>query len=323
MAKYKVIVTDDRFDTYAPEREALLKADAELVVCDAKDQNEVRKIVKDADGVLLNLHTIGKEEIAAMQNCKVISRYGIGYNNVNVEEATNKGIWVARVPEYGADEAVSDQAMALILDCVRRTTHKHNRILKGEWNLMKDYKIHQIKGSCIGIIGFGSIGKVLQRKIAGFKPSEILVYDPFVLANDIEKFGAKKVELKELLKSSDIISIHCPETEESENMINAASLKLMKNSAILVNTARGGIINQDDLIDALKNKMIFCAGLDVFTTDPLPMDSPLRTLDNVVISDHTGFYSDESLSTLKSRAAANIAEVLLGHPPIYPLNDIK
>ena len=323
MAKFKVIVTDDRFSSYAPEREALAKVDAELVVCDAKSQEEVQQIVEDADGVLLNLHQLGAPEIAKMQKCKVISRYGVGYNNVDVDAATQKGIWVSRVPDYGADEAVSDQAMALTLDCIRRTTFKYNRILNGEWNLMSAYKIHQVKDSVVGIIGFGHIGSKYAKKISGFSPKEILIYDPYKDEEEIKAAGCKKVSLDYLAENSDIISIHCPEKAETANMIDKHFLSLVKENLILVNTARGGMVDDDALIEALKAKKLSGAGLDVFKMDPVPKDHPYRHLDNVVISDHTGFYTEESLNTLKYKAAENIAQVLLGNKPVYPLNDIK
>jgi D-3-phosphoglycerate dehydrogenase len=279
--------------------------------------------VKDADGVLLNLHTLKKDEIAAMTKCKVISRYGIGYDNVDVDAATAKGIWVARVPAYGADESVSDQAMALMLDCIRRTTFKHNRILGGEWNLMRDYKIHSVRSSVIGIIGLGTIGKVMARKLSGFEPKEILAYDPHKSAEGIAKYGVRKVEFDELLKLADCITIHCPLNDETRHMIDEPQFALMKESAILINTARGGIVSEKALADVLAKHRIAAAGVDVFEADPLPADSPLRKVDNLVISDHIGYYSEESLNTLKSLTAQNVANVLMGKPPLFPLNEIK
>jgi len=323
MKKFKVVVTDDRFENYDAEREALSQADAELVVCDCKSKEELIDAVKDADGVLLNLHTIKGDEIAAMTKCKVISRYGIGYDNVDVNAATAKGIWVARVPSYGADESVSDQAMALLLDCIRRTTFKHNRVLAGEWNMMGKYKIHMVKASTIGIIGVGTIGKVMARKLSGFQPKEILGYDPYVSDDEMKKHGIRKVDMNELLEKSDCISIHCLLNDETRNLIDDAAFAKMKNSSILVNTARGGIVSEAALEKALREHAIAAAGLDVFESDPLPSNSPMRKLDNLVISDHNGFYSEECINTLKSLAAQNVASVLMGKAPLFPLNEIK
>ncbi|WP_320129127.1 C-terminal binding protein [uncultured Sphaerochaeta sp.] len=322
MAKFKVVVTDDRFDSYAAERAVLDPIGAELIVCDCKSKDEVIDAIKDADGVLLNLHTIKGDEISAMQKCKIISRYGIGYNNVDVDKATEKGIWVARVPSYGADEAVSDQAMALLMDCVRKTTVKYNRIIGGEWNLTKDYKIHQIKGSIIGVIGLGNIGSVFARKISGFNPKEIIAYDPHKSEEYMKERGVRKVSFEELLKLSDIISIHCPENETTYHMFDEHEFSLMKPTSILINTARGGIVKNEALVHALSEKLINSAGFDVFEQDPLPKDSPLRKLDNLIISDHVGYYTEESLNTLKHLAAENIANVLSGKKPLFPLNQI-
>ncbi|OGO80911.1 MAG: hypothetical protein A2Y21_09280 [Clostridiales bacterium GWC2_40_7] len=323
MKKFKVIVTDNRFDNYDAEKEALSRVDADLVVYDCKSKEEVIEAVKDADGVLLNLHTIKVDEIAAMAKCKVISRYGIGYDNVDVNAATAKGIWVARVPSYGADEAVSDQAMALLLDCIRRTTVKHNRIIAGEWNLMGKYKIHMVRASVIGIIGLGTIGKVMARKFSGFEPKEIIGFDPYISGEEMKKHGVRKVEFNELLEKSDCITIHCPLNNETKHLIDDAAIARMKNSAILVNTARGGIISEAALEKALREHKIAAAGLDVFEADPLPANSPLRKLDNLVISDHIGFYTEECINTLKSLAAQNVASVLMGKAPLFPLNEIK
>ena len=323
MAQFKVVVTDDRFENYDAERSVLSPIGAELVVCDCKSKEEVIDAVKDADGVLLNLHTIKSDEIASMQKCKIISRYGIGYNNVDVDKATERGIWVARVPSYGADEAVSDQAMALLMDCVRKTTAKYNRIQKGEWNLTRDYKIHQIKGSVVGIIGLGNIGSVFARKIAGFNPKEIIAYDPHKSEEVMQKTHVRKTSLEELLKTSDIISIHCPENEETLHLIDSAAFRLMKPTAILINTARGGIVDTNALLDALETQKINSAGFDVFEKDPLPMDSPLRKYEQLIISDHVGYYTEESLSTLKKLAAENIANVLTGKEPLFPLNHVE
>ena len=323
MKKFKVVVTDDRFDNYNAEREALSAANAELVVCDCKSKEEVIEAVKDADGVLVNLHAIKSDEIAAMTNCKVISRYGIGYDNVDVNAATAKGIWVARVPSYGADESVSDQAMALLMDCIRKTTFKHNRILAGEWNMMGKYKIHTVKASVIGIIGVGTIGKAMARKLSGFQPKEILGYDPNVSVEEMKKNGVRKVELNELLEKSDCISIHCLLNDGTRDLLNDEAVARMKDSVILINTARSGIISEATLEKALREHKIAAAGLDVFESDPLPANSPLRKLDNLVISDHIGFYSEESLNTLKSLAAQNVDNVLMGKAPLFPLNEIK
>ena len=323
MYKFKVVVADRRFENYDIEREILEKVDAQLVIENATNQTELYDAIKDADGVLLDLIPMRENLISRLDKCKIIARYGVGYNNVDVKAATKKGIWVSRVPSYGADEAVSDQAMALTLDCIRRTTVKHNRVLAGEWDLMAKYKIHRIKGCTVGIIGFGKIGSVYARKISGFEPKEILVYDPYLSKKTIEMHKyCKKVDLDYLAKNSDIVTLHCPETEETMNMVDESFISLMKETAIIINTARGGVVDNFTLAKALKNKRISAAGIDVFVENPLPMDHPYRSLENIVLSDHTGFYTEESYKEMKSQAATNIANVLIGKKPLSPLNDL-
>ncbi len=322
MVKYRVVVTDDRYGSYKEENEVLSELGIEVEVHNFKDKTEAKRVLKKADAVLVNLFPMTKEIILSMDNCKVINRYGVGYDNVDVKAATEKGIWISRVPDYSMEDT-SDHALAHLFNCVRKITYRDRMIREGKWDLHKDWPSFRIAGKTLGLIGFGNISKTLVRKVSGFGLGSILVYDPYVDDTAIIKAGGTPVPLEELLKESDYISIHAPLTEETEGMIGSSEFRLMKNSAVIINTSRGPIIDEDALYTALKEGEIAAAGIDVYKTEPLPEASPLRSLDNITFTDHAGWYSEESIVELKTKAARNILEVLKGNKPVYPVNTIQ
>jgi D-3-phosphoglycerate dehydrogenase len=283
------------------------------------DERETARVLRDADGILVNLHPLPASVIQELQKCRVISRYGVGYDNVSVEAATAKGIWVARVPDYCLED-VSDQALALLLGCVRKVAFKDRRIREGAWNLHREQPSYRIAGKILGLVGYGAIARTLHRKLSGFGLGRVLVFDPYLDPKKIEENGAESVNLRALLKNSDYVSIHAPLSEETRGLIGSRELSLMKRTAILVNTSRGPLIEEKAVAEALADGKITAAGLDVFETEPLPADSPLRQLDNVILSDHAGWYSEESVAELKTKAAQNVLEVLKGGKPTYPVN---
>jgi len=321
MSNYLVVVTDDRFGSYSEEKEVLGELDVELKIFNCATEDEVIDAVRGADGVLVNLAPVTENVIRAMDRCKVISRYGVGYDNVNIDVATERGIWVARVPDYSFED-VSDHALALLMGAVRKITYKDRRIREGGWNIRKEQPIHRIKGRVLGLVGYGAIARTLHRKVSGLGLKGVLVYDPFVEEEEIAKQGAEKVSFERLLKDSDFISIHVPLTDETFHMFGKSEFKLMKGEAIVINTSRGPVIDEKALIEALEGGKIGYACLDVFETEPLPDNHPLKRLNNVILTDHTGYYSEESLVELKTKAAKNILEVLKGNKPIYPVNDV-
>ena len=319
MAGFKVIVTDDRYGSYTEETAVLKEIGASVEVHNLGDETETTRVLRDADGILVNLHPLPASVIQELQKCRVISRYGVGYDNVSVEAATAKGIWVARVPDYCLED-VSDQALALLLGCVRKVAFKDRRIREGAWNLHREQPSYRIAGKILGLVGYGAIARTLHRKLSGFGLGRVLVFDPYLDPKKIEENGAESVNLRALLKNSDYVSVHAPLSDETRGLIGSRELSLMKRTAILVNTSRGPLIEEKAVAEALADGKITAAGLDVFETEPLPEDSPLRRLDNVILSDHTGWYSEESVAELKTKAAQNVLEVLKGGKPTYPVN---
>lgn len=320
MNAFKVVVTDDRHGDFSVENDVLASIGAQISVCSCSTTEEVIKECKDADGILLNLSPMPAEVIEKLEKCKIIARYGVGYDNVDVAACTKKGIYVANVPDYCAEE-VSDQALALLMACIRKVVHSDTQIRQGKWNIAREMKIHRIEGKTFALLGFGMIAKAFLRKIKGFNPGKVLVFDPFVDAQTIASYGAIKAEWETALSEADYISVHIPLNVHTKGMINKDAFALMKPSAILINTSRGAVIDEKALIDALESKAVSCAGLDVFETEPIKSGNKLLNLDNCVLTDHAGWYSVESIVELKRKAAENIRDVLIGEKPKYPVNN--
>lgn len=321
MAKFKVVMTDDRHKTYEEEKKVLESIGAEVIIANLNTVQEVIDECKDADGIMCNLSPMPAEVIEKLEKCKIISRYGVGYDNVDGAACSKKGIYLANVPDYCAEE-VSDQALALMMACARKVARRDAQVRAGQWNVGKADPIYRIAGKTMVFLGFGMIARTLYRKIKGFDFGRILVYDPFLTAETIQSMGAEKAEWEEALKEGDFISIHMPLNDKTRGLIDAKAFDLMKPTAIIVNTSRGPVIDEAALIEALQNKKINSAGLDVHTKEPMDKDNPLMKIENCVLTDHVGWYSEEAMSELKRKVAENVRDVLMGGMPKYPVNKI-
>jgi len=318
MAKYKVLIADSRYPAYEEEKAVLEKIDAEVIVNSSDTEDQIAQAVADADGLIVNLAPITEKVISAMNKCKCVSRYGVGYDNVDTTALKAKEIYLANVPDY-CEEDVSDHAFALFTDCVRKISRKDRLVRAGQWNLTAIQHVFRISGKTFGFVGYGMIARCLHRKLSGFNLSRVLIADPFVSDQAAKEAGVKLVDLNTLCEQSDYISVHAPLLPSTRGLIGPEQFALMKKTAIIVNTSRGPLIDENALLDALKNEKIACAGLDVFQTEPLDPDSELRKLDNVTLTDHAGWFSVESMVELKTKAAQNIADTLTTGKPKYPV----
>lgn len=267
----------------------------------------------EAQGEILELNALTGGYSAG----KVISRYGIGYDNVDVDACTEKGIFVTNVPGYCSDD-VSELAIGLMFDCLRQITNRDRLIRQGNWNIQSPYSF-RLAGKTIGFIGGGSIARAFMKKMKGFD-MELLVYSPSISQETFDPLGAKKVSLEELLQKSDVVSLHVPAIAKNIGIINKNTLSLMKKSAILINTGRGPLVNDEDLIEALNNGTIAFAGLDTHNHEPLGEKSPFCGLDNVVLTDHCAYNTREAVEALKVGAAENVAKCLVSGRPNTPVN---
>jgi D-3-phosphoglycerate dehydrogenase len=311
---YKVYITDYIFENFNPEKASLSDVDCELIPLQCKEASELIAQAKDADA-LLNCYMPGVDGTVmdAMPNLKVIVRYGIGYNTIDVDAATARGIQVANVPDYCLDE-VSDHAVALALALVRKIALSHSRIIQ-----QKDYGIGYLKpvlplrGARAAILGFGRIGKLIAAKLHPFG-CDILFYDPFI-QNDVtlEGFAARKVTLDEALAEADLIILQAPATEENRHMLNGEAFAKMKRKPYIINCARGELIDEAALVKALEAGTVFGAGLDVLESmPPVKEDNPLLKFENVILTPHSAWVSANSLGELQRLAALEAARVLKG-----------
>jgi len=318
---HKVVILDDRYPHYNEETEVLKSLGITPVQDKSAKPDEIIRACADADGLIVNLPPIDAQVIKALARCKIISRYGVGYDNVAVAEATARKIWVANVPDY-CGEDVSDQAFALFMSCVRKVALRDRQLRAGIWKTQADGPQWRIKGKTFVFFGFGQIARILHRKLAGFQLGRVLVFDPFLDEASIRTAGAEKVDWDTALREGDYFSIHMPLNDKTRGMFNEETFKKMKKTAIIINTSRGPIIDERALHKALAERWINGAGLDVFATEPINNDNPLLKLDNITVSGHTGWYTEEAQSELKRKAAENVRDALSGKKPKYAVNMI-
>lgn len=319
MAQYKVYVTDGRHASYDIEREMLSEIGAELEVLQCATEDDLMRRCADADALLLDMAPMTAKAVSALTRCRLINRYGVGYDNVDLSACTARGIQVTNVPDYCAED-VSDHALALLLACLRDVARRDRLVRQGQWNIQRTS--FRLAGKTLGILGFGRIARALARKCAGFGLEKILVYDPYVSAEACAQLGVEKGELTDVLRQADFLSLHMPVTPETTGMLNRDTLALMKPTAIVVNTGRGPLIDDEAMVEALREGRILCAGLDTHNREPLPAGSPYFGLDNVVLTDHTAYSTEEAVRELKVKSARNVINALTGKAPVYPVNKL-
>jgi D-3-phosphoglycerate dehydrogenase len=312
-----VAVSDSVFPNLEPAREVLSAIGAELRMADEPTPDAIVRASSSADGLLVTYAKITAEMIRQMPRCRIISRFGIGVDNVNLDAATSAGIVVTKVPDYCIDE-VSDHTLALLLALVRKIPASSARTHAGRWEMKAVVPIHRLRGSVLGLVGYGRIPQLVAPKAKAFGMT-VLASDPFVAQDVFTQTGVKRVELPELLRTSDYVSIHTPLMPETRGLFNRETFAQMKPGAYLVNTARGPIVDEPSLAEALDHGRLAGAALDVMTEEP-PASSPLFGRDNVIITPHTSFYSEESLVELQVKAAQEVVAVLSGKAPRNPVN---
>ncbi len=283
-------------------------------------KEQIISCAKDCE-VLVTLLSdrIDKEVIDALTNLKLISQYAVGYDNIDVDYATQKGIYVTNTPGVLTD-ATADMAWALLMAAARRIVEADSYVRSGSWYKSKTawhpemLRGYSVWGKIIGIIGFGRIGQAVARRAKGFG-MKILYWSKTKKPDAEAEIGAEYVPLDRLLQESDFISLHVPLTPETENLIDKEAFKKMKSNAILINTARGKVVDLDALYDALKNKLIAAAGLDVFPVEPMPADHPIFSLKNVVFAPHIGSATYETRDNMAVVVAENIKAFYEGKTP--------
>lgn len=318
MSRYKVVVTDYVFPSLDIERSVLGAIGAELVPFQAATDDPLLDVVHDADALLVCYAPVTRRVIERAARCRIIARYGIGVDNVDIEAASARGIVVTNVPDYCVEE-VSDHALALLLACARRVTYLDRRVRSGRWSAQDAVPTYRLRGQVLGLVGFGKIPRALAAKAKAIG-LRVVAFDPYVDEAAMSAHGVEKRDLAVLLAEADYVSVHAPLSPQTRGLIGEAELRAMKARAYLINTARGPIVNEAALVRALQERWIAGAGVDVLETEPPASDHPLLGLDNVILNPHVAFYSEESVQELQRKASEEVASVLTGRSPRYAVN---
>jgi len=316
MQQLRVGVSDSVFPNLDPAREVLSKIGAELRVAGEPTAEAILGVAADADALLVTYAKITAEMIRQMKRCRIISRFGIGVDNVDIAAATNAGIVVTKVPDYCMDE-VSDHAMALLLSLVRKIPFSSARAHAGRWEMPAVVPIHRLRGTVLGLVGFGRIPQLVAPKAKSFA-LRVVTFDPYIPQTVLDQAGVERVEFDQLVRMSDYISIHTPLLPETHHLFNADVFRKMKPGAVIVNTSRGPVVDETALAQALDAGQLAGAALDVLEKEP-PSGSRLFGRDNVILTPHTAFYSVEALEELQTKCASDVARVLSGEKPVYPV----
>jgi D-3-phosphoglycerate dehydrogenase / 2-oxoglutarate reductase len=317
MARPLIAVTDSPFPSLEPVTTALARLDPELRLAKSASAEDILAVARAADAVIVCYARLTADVLRQFTRCKVIARTGLGVDNIDLPAAKDRGITVTYVPDYCLYE-VSDHAIALLLALARKVPFANKLVQSGRWELPPIVPIRRLAGQVLGLVGFGNIPRRVAPKAQAFG-LKVVAYDPYVSADQLTAAGVECVNFDRLLEVSDFISVHAPLTPETRGLLNTAAFAKVKRGVQVINTARGPLIDEPALVAALDTGQVGGAALDVVAVEPLAKDSPLIGRDNVILTPHTAFYSVEALQELQSKAATDVARVLNGEPPIYPV----
>jgi D-3-phosphoglycerate dehydrogenase len=317
--EHTVVLSDQKTVDPRTQSEILEAAGVEVQVLEGKTEEAVIEAVKGADGLIVDSVTpVTARVLASSETLDVVGRAGIGVDNVDLDAATEAGITVVHVPDYCLDE-VSTHALSLLLACVRNVPLHDRRVKSGTWDWQEGAPLRRIRGRTLGLAGFGGIARRLASKLRAFG-LEVVAYDPYVKATEMDHFGVEKVGFEELLDRLDYLSIHVPLYDVSEGMFSTEEFERMSDDAVVINTARGPVVDQRALQEALEAGEISRAGLDVLESEPPDPDDSLLAREDVVVSPHTAWYSEESRRDLSRGVASDVAAVINGEAPTNPVD---
>ncbi|MFJ7828058.1 C-terminal binding protein [Psychrobacillus sp. NPDC096623] len=315
---FRVTLIDHEWEDLFIEESMLSEADIQFTVLQSREKAEIIKAAQQSDAIIILYANIDREIMEAAPNLKLISRFGIGINMVDVEAATELGIQVANVNDYCVDE-VSDHALASIMAAARNLFVYYEDTNAGGWDFKKAQIPLRASEAVVGLLGYGKIPRRLGQKLKAIG-YQVQAYDPFVSAEKMEEDGVVKATIDDIMISSDFVSIHVPLIKATHHLIGERELKMMKKSAFIINTARGPIIDEKALVAALENEEIAGAFLDVTEEEPLPVVHPLRNLKQVVMTPHAAWYSVDAFREIREKAVRNVIEKSHGKNPTYLLN---
>jgi D-3-phosphoglycerate dehydrogenase len=320
MTKPLIAVADSVFPSLDPAKKIFSKLDATVVLAENSTPDAIIEVARDADALMVTFAQINSEVIASLNKCRAIGRFGIGVDNIDIDAATNAGIQVCYVPDYCLDE-VSDHALALLMSLARKITYSNSLVQAGRWEGKAVAPLWRLRGRTLGLVGLGRIPQALAPKAQALGLN-IIAHDPYVSAEVAAALNVELVSFDDLLQRSDCISLHAPLTEETEKLFSVSAFEKTKPEAFLINTARGPMVDEQALADALDAGRLAGAALDVLPNEPPAADCPLLNRDNVILTPHTAYYSEDALLDLQTKAAMDVASVLTGEAPVYPFNQL-
>ncbi len=314
-----IVITDCDHGEVGPETAILSDAGltARLEAC--VTAADVIAAARDADALINQYAPIDEEVVAALTRCRVIVRYGVGVDNVDVDAATRHGIWVVNVPDYGVEE-VADHALALFLALARGIGPLDRAVRAGEWEYRRAPSLHRVSAMTVGVVGCGRIGRITAEKLRCLGAT-VLATDVAGVPADLQERGVEAVSLEDLLRRADGVTLHVPLGNGTNHLIAAEQLALMKPTAFLINTARGGLVDTDALVAALEGGHLAGAALDVLEEEPPGAASPLSARDDGLVTPHSAWFSEESYQALKTEVAREVVRVLNGERPRSPVNE--
>ncbi|PSP84830.1 C-terminal binding protein [Halobacteriales archaeon QS_1_68_17] len=311
--QYTVAITDHIFADTDLEERLLAEAGAAVRHIDADGADEVVAGAADADALVVTRAPVTADVLAALPELVVVARYGAGYDNVDIDAATDRGVAVVNAPDYCVDE-VATHTVALLLACDRRLRQYDSQVRVGEWDWRAQPDVTRFGDATLGLVGFGAVGRAVAERVRGFGV-DVLACSASATDAEIREYGAEPADLDALLDGADYVSLHRALTDENRYLIDAAALSRMHEDAVLINTARGGLVDQDALVEALTAGEIAMAGLDVLDPEPPDTDDPLLALDGVVVTPHAAWYSRTAVEELKRTVATDVARALRGERP--------
>lgn len=313
---FKVIIPEDITD---PGKDYLKERGYEVVVVNGTASEEFSRECVNADALIARTGQYPKEILEKMPQLKVIGRHGVGCDNIDLDYCNANRIWVTITPGANAN-AVAEHTIMMILACARNLVYQDRQVLFGNWGSRNQLKGEEVSGKTLGVVGCGRIGRQVAQKAALGLGMRVIGYDP-VIPSDVELEYIERIkDLKELFASSDFVTLHLPEMPSTHKMVNRELLSLMKPTASLINCARGGIVDEDALCEALSQHKIHAAGVDVLTKEPCTLDNPILGLDNLTVTPHNAALNVETMNKMGLMAAQGVHEVLTGHTPSWPIS---
>lgn len=314
----KVLITDYVWPSIEVERGILDRVGADVIAAPDGSEDTLARLASDCDAIMTCFAKVTPAVVRAAARCVHIARYGIGVDNIAVDAATEEGILVTNVPAFCVDE-VAEHALGMLLSCARKIPSYDRAIRSGRWDLQVGKPLYRVRGSTLGLIGLGKIGRAMAEKSSGLG-MRVLAYDPYLPPKQLGALAVETCTLGRLLAESDFVSLHVPLTPETSKIIGEEELRQMKPTAFLINVSRGGLVDVEALERALEDGWIAGAGLDVLPQEPPPADTRLLGMENVILAPHAAFYSEESLYDLQSSTAEEVARVLSGGRPLNVIN---